>query len=159
MGWLCGVPVALYALHPLRVELVAWASAQAYLPSIMLSLLATLAYLRANPASGICRRPWMIGSSLLIALAVLTKGSAVVMPFVFLILDAYPLRRLGGGRPSWPVVRMALIEKGPILIYCLGFTAVAFIAKKWWGVDPEVTAEPNLVGRMHRRASGLASTW
>ena len=26
LGWLCGVPVALYAVHPLRVELVAWAS-------------------------------------------------------------------------------------------------------------------------------------
>jgi Cu(I)/Ag(I) efflux system membrane protein CusA/SilA len=42
MGWLCGVPVALYAVHPLRVELVAWASSHAYLPSVTFSLLATL---------------------------------------------------------------------------------------------------------------------
>ena len=41
LGWLCGVPVALYAVHPLRVEMVAWASPQAYLPSITFSLLAT----------------------------------------------------------------------------------------------------------------------
>ena len=139
LGWLCGIPVALYAVHPLRVELVAWASPQAYLPSITFSLLATLAYLRAHPASGVFRRSWMIGSSVLIVLAVLTKGSAVVLPFVFLILDAYPLGRLGPGRPSWPAVRKVLVEKAPILVFCLAFTAVAFAAK-CSRVDPEVTA-------------------
>ena len=147
LAWLCGVPVALYAVHPLRVETVAWASCQAYLPSITFSLLATLAYLRAHPSSGVFRRPWMIGSSVLIVLAVLTKGSAVVLPFVFLILDAYPLGRLGPGRPSWPAVRKVLIEKGPILVFCLAFTAVAFVAKRV-GLDPEVTTQPVLVGRV-----------
>ncbi len=82
LGWLCGIPVVLYAIHPLRVEMVAWASPQAYLPSITLLLLATLAYLRAHPSSGVFGRSWMIGSSILIVLAVLTKGSAVVLPFV-----------------------------------------------------------------------------
>ncbi len=53
LGWLCGVPVALYAVHPLRVEPVAWATCQAYLPAVAFSLLATLAYLRAHPASGV----------------------------------------------------------------------------------------------------------
>ena len=62
LGWLCGIPVVLYAVHPLRVEMVAWASPQAYLPSITFSLLATLAYLRAHPSSGEFRRSWMIGS-------------------------------------------------------------------------------------------------
>ncbi len=51
LGWLCGVPVVLYAVHPLRVEPVAWASCQAYLPGVAFSLLATLAYLRAHPAA------------------------------------------------------------------------------------------------------------
>ena len=110
-GWLCGIPVLLYAVHPLRVELVAWASPQAYLPSITLSLLATLAYLRAHPSSGEFRRSWMIVSSILIVLAVLTKGSAVVLPFAFLILDAYPFGRLGSGQLSWPAVRSALYRE------------------------------------------------
>ena len=153
LGWLCGVPVALYAVHPLRVELVAWASCQAYLPSVTFSLLATLAYLRAHPSSGVFRRSWMIGSSVLIVLAVLSKGSAVVLPFVFLILDAYPLGRLGPERPSWPAVRKVLIEKGPILVFCLAFTAVAFAAKQF-GVEPEVTAQPVLVGRVAQASFG-----
>ena len=99
-------------------------------------------------SSGVFRRSWMIGSSVLIALAVLTKGSAVVLPFVFLILDAYPLGRLGPGRPSWPAVRKVLIEKAPILVFCLAFTAVAFVAKQLW-FDPEVTSSAGA-----RRQSG-----
>ncbi len=153
VAWLCGVPVALYAVHPLRVELVAWASPQAYLPSITFSLLATLAYLRAHPSSGVFRRPWMIGSSVLVVLAVLTKGSAVVLPVVFLILDAYPLGRLGPGQPSWHAVRRALIEKGPILVFCLVCTAVAFMAKQLW-IDPEVTPQPVFVGRVAQASFG-----
>jgi Flp pilus assembly protein TadD len=200
LGWLCGIPVVLYAIHPLRVEPVAWASCQAYLPSVTFSLLATLAYLRANPSLGVFRPSWMIASSVLIVLAVLTKGSAVVLPFVFLILDVYPLRRFDGmvqngwlagdrvishgradtspkrqrgigfaslalragmraavpsiepcrfdpGRPCRPVIGKVLVEKGPILVFCLALTAVAFVAKQPW-LDSEVTTQSVLVGRV-----------
>jgi protein O-mannosyl-transferase len=153
LAWLCGVPVGLYAVHPLRVETVAWASCQAYLPSVSFSLLATLAYLRAHPSSGVFRRDWMIRSSVLIVLAVLSKGSAVVLPVVFLILDAYPLGRLGLENPSWATVRKVLIEKGPILVFCLASTAVAFEAKRM-RVEPEVTNGPVLVGRVAQASFG-----
>ena len=153
LGWLCGVPVALYAVHPLRVEPVAWASCQAYLPGVACSLLATLAYLRAHSANGVDRRRWMIGSSVLIVLAVLAKGSAVVLPFVFLILDAYPLARLGPGFPSWSSARKILLEKGAILVFCLAFTVVAFAAKRT-GEDPEVTAQPVPVARVAQASFG-----
>ena len=152
-GWLCGIPVLLYAVHPLRVEMVAWASPQAYLPSITLSLLSTLAYLRAHPSSGEFRRSWMIVSSILIILAVLTKGSAVVLPFAFLILDAYPLGRLGSGQPSWPTVRSALYEKIPVLAFTLTLAVVAFVAKSRW-LDPEVTTRSVLVGRVAQAGFG-----
>jgi tetratricopeptide (TPR) repeat protein len=152
LGWLCGVPVALYAIHPLRVELVAWASCQAYLPGVTFSLLATLAYLRAHPSSGVFRRSWMIASSVLILLAVLSKGSSVVLPFVFLILDAYPLQRLGPRRPSWHAVGKVLIEKGPILVICLAFTAVAFVAKQI--NEPEVTTSPIGIARVAQASFG-----
>jgi Tfp pilus assembly protein PilF len=152
-AWLCGIPVLLYAVHPLRVEMVAWASPQAYLPSITLSLLATLAYLQAHPPSGNFRRLWMTGSSILVVLAVLTKGSAVVLPFVFLILDAYPLGRLGSGQLSWPAVRKVLFEKIPVLIFCVALTVVAFVAKDRW-LDPEVKSEPVLFGRVAQAGFG-----
>jgi Flp pilus assembly protein TadD len=156
LGWLCGIPVALYAVHPLRVEMVAWASVQAYLPGMSLSLLATLAYLRAHPAGGGLHRPWLFGSFVLVVLAVLTKASAVVLPFIFLILDAYPLGRLGPGYPSWLAVRKVLIEKGPILAFCLVLLVVAFVVKPLW-LEPEENAiqpQPVLVGRVAQACFG-----
>jgi protein O-mannosyl-transferase len=153
LGWLCLVPVALYSVHPLRVELVAWASSQPYLPGVTFSLLATLAYLRAHPSSGGFRRSWMIGSSVLTVLAVLSKGSAFVLPFVFLILDAYPLGRLGPEYPSWPAVRKVLIEKSPILVFCLAFLAVAFAAKRL-RVEPEEITQPLLIARVAQASFG-----
>ena len=153
LGWLCGVPVALYAVHPLRVESVAWASCQAYLPSVAFSLLATLAYLKAHPSNGLFRRSWMIGSSVLIVLAVLSIGSAVVLPFVFLILDAYPLGRLGPGCPPGSRSVRSSSRKAPILVFCLAFTAVAFAAKQT-GVEPEVTAQPVFVARAAQASFG-----
>jgi protein O-mannosyl-transferase len=153
LGWLCCVPVALYAIHPLRVEPVAWASCQAYLPGVAFSLLATLAYLKARPSTGVFHRSWMIGSSVLIVLAVLSKGSAVVLPFVFLILDAYPLRRLGPQRSTWPAVRSILIEKGPILVFCLVLSTVAIAAKGSW-VEPEARTQSVLVGKVAQASFG-----
>ena len=153
LGWLCAIPVGLYAVHPLRAEPVAWASSQAYLPSVTFALLATLAYLRAHPSNEVFRRSWMIISSVLIVLAVLSKGSAVVLPFVFLILDAYPLRRIGPDGLSWPAVRKVLLEKGPILFFSLAFTAAGFAIKQL-GVEPEVTTGPVLVGRVAQASFG-----
>ncbi len=55
--WTCslsaGLATALFAVHPLRVEAVAWASCQPYLPCILFSMLAVLAYLRAFPTDSI----------------------------------------------------------------------------------------------------------
>src|SRR5262249_51097749 len=42
-----GLATAVFALHPLRAEVVGWASAQPYLPCTCLTLLTILAYLRA----------------------------------------------------------------------------------------------------------------
>src|SRR5262249_47033858 len=49
-SWACligaGLAVALFAVHPLRTEVVAWASCQPYLPCAMFYMLAVMAYLR-----------------------------------------------------------------------------------------------------------------
>jgi Flp pilus assembly protein TadD len=154
LGWLCAVPVVLYAIHPLRVELVAWASPQAYLPSITLSLLATLAYLRAHPSMGVYQPSWMIRASALVVLAVLTKGSAVVLPVVFVILDAYPLGRLNPGRAWWPEIREFLLEKAPIFVFCAALSTVAFVAKQMWGVDPEANGDPTFFAKIAQASFG-----
>ncbi len=103
--WTCslsaGLATALFALHPLRVEAVAWASSQPYLPCALFSMLAVLSYLRAFWASSSPRRGWLAGSFVLFVVALLFKALAVSLPAVLLILDVYPLRRLGDGTRRW----------------------------------------------------------
>ena len=73
--WKCslsaGLATALFAVHPLRVEAVAWASCQPYLPCILFSMLAVLAYLRAFPMDSSPRWGWLAGSFLLFVAALL----------------------------------------------------------------------------------------
>ena len=103
--WTCalgaGLATALFAVHPLRVEAVAWASCQPYLPCALFSMLAVLAYLRAVGIGPSPRWGWLVGSFVLFVAALLSKAVAVSLPAVLLILDVYPLRRLGGGPGRW----------------------------------------------------------
>ncbi len=126
-----GLATALFAVHPLRVEPVAWASAQSYLPCALSSMLAVLAYLRAVGDSDPPRRAWLGASFALFAAAMLFKAPAVGLPAVLLILDVYPLRRLGGGPGRWlgPSARRVWLEKVPFLALGLVFMGLAVAAK------------------------------
>ncbi len=112
-----GLAVALFAVHPLRTEVVAWASCQPYLPCALFSMLTVLAYLRALPEGAPPRRGSLVAAFCLFAAALLSKAVAVSLPAVLLILDVYPLRRLGGGPGRWfgPSVRGVWREKLPFL--------------------------------------------
>ena len=116
----------IFATHPLRVEAVAWASCQVYLPSVLLGMLAVLAYLRAGEAGG---RGWIAVAWALYLGALLSKAVALPLPIVLLILDIYPLRRLGPGRWTGPGARRALLEKAPFLAIGLVFMAMAVKAR------------------------------
>ncbi|HZW34531.1 MAG TPA: tetratricopeptide repeat protein, partial [Isosphaeraceae bacterium] len=126
-----GLATALYAVHPLRVEAVAWASCQPYLPCALFSMLAVLAYLRAAGRGSAPQWGWLVGSGVLFAAALLSKAVAVTLPVVLLILDVYPLRRLGGGPGRWfgPAVRRVWWEKVPFLLLSLVFMGLAIAAR------------------------------
>jgi Flp pilus assembly protein TadD len=122
---------ALWAVNPLRVEPVAWVSAQGYLPCTLCLVLAVLAYLRTHDP-GRSLRGWLAWSAAalgLYAAAVLFKAVAVGLPAVLVVLDVYPLRRLGRGggvgawlgRPSWRV----WAEKLPFAVLGLLFINTA----------------------------------
>src|SRR5262249_42631508 len=110
-----GLAPALFAVHPLRVEAVAWASCQPYLPCALFSMLAVLAYLRAVDEGPSPRWGWLAASLALAAAAMLSKAVALSLPAVLVILDVYPLRRLGGGPGRWlgPSARKVWLEKLP----------------------------------------------
>jgi tetratricopeptide (TPR) repeat protein len=126
-----GLATALYAVHPLRVEAVAWASCQPYLPCTLFALLAVLAYIRAVDDGPSPRWGWLAGSFALSAAAMLCKAAAVGLPAVLVILDIYPLRRLGGGPGRWlgPSARRVWLEKVPFVALGLVFMGLAVAAK------------------------------
>ncbi len=134
--WVCslgaGLATALFMVHPLRVEAVAWASCQPYLPCAFFSMLAVLAYLRAFGMGPSPRWGWLVVSFVLFVAALLSKAVAVTLPAVLLILDVDPLRRLGGGHGRWfgSSARKVWWEKVPFVIMSLVIMGVAIAAKK-----------------------------
>src|SRR5262249_16199514 len=126
-----GLAVASYAVHPLRVETVAWASGQPYLLSALLFVLAILAYLRACDTGAGLRNPWMIAAIALHGLSVFSKAMTVSLPAVLVIVDVYPLRRLGSGPDGWfgRPARRVWVEKAPFLGLSLIVSLAAFLSK------------------------------
>jgi Flp pilus assembly protein TadD len=121
---------ALFAAHPLRVEVVAWVSCQSYLPCGFFCVTAVVAYLRAHRGGGSGRPGWPVASLALYAAALLSKAVAVGLPVVLLVLDVYPLRRLGPGRWAGPEARRAWREKSPFALLALAFAAVAIVSRR-----------------------------
>jgi hypothetical protein len=122
----------LFAIHPLRVESVAWATERRDVLFGLFYLLAVLAYLRYCEASaaGDRRGRWAYwGSVTCCGLALLSKSMAVSLPVVLFLLDVYPLRRLGGGVGTWlaPPKRAILIEKIPFVLLAGGAALVAVV--------------------------------
>ena len=75
-----------FVIHPLRVEPVAWASAMPYVVSLSMTLLTVIAYVNRR----------VVLSVVCYAIALLTRASAIGLPFVLLLIDVYPLDRRRG---------------------------------------------------------------
>ena len=93
---LCAAASALFfALHPLRVEPVAWASARNDVLAGAFSLATIICYLKtcASPDETPWRRWWYAASLGAYAGALLSRGTAMTLPLVLIVLDRYPLRR------------------------------------------------------------------
>ncbi len=131
MSLSAGLATALFMAHPLRVEVVAWATVQSYMLCALFSMLAVLAYLHAFGTTTARRWSWLVGSFLLFVTALLFHAVAVSLPAVLLVLDAYPLRRFWAEPGRWfgPELRRVLWEKVPFLIASLVFMGLAIAAK------------------------------
>lgn len=120
----------LFAIHPLRVEPVAWASARADVLAGLFFLLCILTYLKAAVASDSRSdsRPWLAGSVGLYVLSLLSKPTALGLPVVLVVLDAYPLRRLTR-TDSRLVGRRVWWEKVPFLLCAMAAAPLPLLAK------------------------------
>jgi protein O-mannosyl-transferase len=103
--WGGAVAALVFALHPLRVESVAWVTERRDVLSGFFFLTAVLAYLRGVEAGDRPAPRWLAGSMLLFAAGLLSKASIMALPAVLVLLDVYPLRR---GAFAW---RRLVVEK------------------------------------------------
>jgi len=111
----------LFALHPLRAETVAWISDRRDLLCATFVLLAVWAYLRGIADAGRLQGGWRLASVAAFAAALASKGLAVMVPALLLLLDWYPLRRAAGWRA---LVR----EKAPYAALALGSAVATALA-------------------------------
>lgn len=109
-----------FALHPLRVGSVAWVSERKGLLCAFFYLSAVLAYMRYGERGGAALYACAL---LLSCLALLSKPAAATLPFILLLLDAFPLERTGIG---W---RRLLAEKVPFFIAAGAAAAMAWIGQ------------------------------
>jgi tetratricopeptide (TPR) repeat protein len=112
--WAALATAALFALHPLRVESVAWVSERKDLLCAFFYLAALLAWLHHARAPSAGRYALVL---VLVLLALLAKPMAVTLPCALFLLDFWPLARLEAARP-WraraPATRTRLVlEKLP----------------------------------------------
>jgi hypothetical protein len=145
------IATALFAVHPLRVEVVAWISCQPYLPSVLFSMLAVLAYLHAHREAGRVRWAWLAVAWLLTVAAMLFKAIAVSLPCLFLILDVWPLRRLGPGRRYEPGV---WLEKVAFAAPAAALSVIA-LGAKGYPEPEELTADHGLAARLGQSCFGV----
>jgi tetratricopeptide (TPR) repeat protein len=117
--WQSAFVAALFALHPLHVESVAWVSERKDVLSTFFWLLTMAAYLRyvKQPTAG-----RYIVALLLFALGLMAKPMLVTLPFVLLLLDYWPLER----KISWRL----LVEKIPFLSLAAGSSVITFFVQR-----------------------------
>lgn len=150
--WRSAIVAALFAIHPLRVESVAWIAERKDVLSGVFFMLTLLSYARY------ARRP-SLGSYAVVAsylaMGLMSKPMLVTLPAVLLLLDYWPLQRFktatsetGSGGCRAPGVRL-IIEKLPLFLLVLGACAATLLAQGqyigagenlpwWWRVNNAV---------------------
>jgi tetratricopeptide (TPR) repeat protein len=127
----------LFAVHPLRVESVAWVTERRDVLSASMLFCTLLCYLRATRAQGqqAARRAWLSPALGFYLISLLSKATGITLAVVLIILDWYPLRRLSADPRDWLNLsaRKVFIEKIPFLLLGIIFAVIAIFAQEQAG--------------------------
>ncbi len=132
-AWRSWFVAALFAVHPLHVEPVAWIAQRKDVLSTLFFMLTLLAYIRYVS----CRRlGTYLAVMVLFTLGLMSKPMLVMLPFVLLLIDYWPLCRTGLTNFSSPKkvqIKTLVAEKVPLLVLSLCSSAIALFAQKGGG--------------------------
>jgi len=144
--WKSAAAAALFGLHPLQVESVAWVASRKGLLAAFFGFLALLAYERYARRPG--PRTWR-PIVVCLALSLLSKQIFVTLPVLLLLLDWWPLQRLGPAVRPLPAL---LVEKLPFLALAALASWLTVLAQRHGGA----VAPLGEWGLAQRLAYGLA---
>jgi len=131
--WASTAVAALFALHPLHVESVAWISERKDVLSALFWMLTMWAYVLYARKPGLLRYATVV---LAFALGLMSKPMLVTLPVILLLLDYWPLKRFeiaaegGRLRIKGGDLRRLLLEKAPLAAMAVISAAVTVIAQR-----------------------------
>jgi hypothetical protein len=133
-AWRSALVAAIFALHPLRVESVAWVAERKDVLSALFWFLTMLAYGRYVRLRSLAA---YLLTVLCFTLGLLAKPMLVTLPFILLLLDYWPLGRIAtmpfdtaAARYPQVSIRRVLLEKLPLLLLAVASSVITFIAQR-----------------------------
>ena len=178
--WQSAFVAALFALHPLHVESVAWVAERKDVLSTFFWMLTMGMYVSYVAKPGLTRYLTLL---LCFALGLMAKPMLVTLPFVLLLLDYWPLQRLEQKKPPqevrnplskdkkkgksttppekapvqpvdhWPLIRPLLTEKIPLFVLAVLSSIVTYLVQRHGGAVGSLEALPSSA----RMANGFVS--
>ena len=150
--WKSAFVAALFALHPLHIESVAWVSERKDVLSAFFWMLTTWGYVRYVERPGSIRYSLVL---LFFALGLMAKPMLVTLPFVFLVMDYWPLKRLSLGQPLHSVqshkknpagnkgsIASLVKEKIPLFVLVIASSIITYIVQQKGGAVAQIQALP-----------------
>ena len=130
--WIACFVALVFAIHPLHVESVAWASERKDTLSALFAVLTIGAYTLYAESPGSKRYIIML---LFFLLGLMSKPMLVTLPFVLLLLDYWPLNRMSIPPNDKVGVSFTslLYEKVPMLVMSLAVSIVTFVVQRHAG--------------------------
>jgi Flp pilus assembly protein TadD len=134
------VVAALFAVHPLHVESVAWISERKDVLSTFFWMLTLVMYVRYVQRPDMRRYARVV---ICFALGLMAKPMLVTLPLALLLIDWWPLGRIGSGSPFsaravWPLVR----EKLPLFALVAASSVATVVAQKLGGAVVKLDVMP-----------------
>jgi cytochrome c-type biogenesis protein CcmH/NrfG len=132
--WRSAFVAAVFAIHPLHVESVAWISERKDVLSGLFFMLTLLAYVRYTRKPNLARYVLM---SIFFACGLLSKPMLVTLPAILLVLDYWPLNRFQRAEKGEQRTANLIIEKIPLFALSVGSAIATLIAQRNGILDTE----------------------
>ena len=123
--WRSGFVAIIFAIHPLHVESVAWISERKDVLSCFFAFLAIFFYLTFTNSFNAIN---YLLSFFFFILGLMSKSMLVTLPFIFLLLDLWPMNRIYMN--SFKKNKSIIIEKIPFILLSLSMCVITVYAQK-----------------------------